>query len=148
MTSITSRQARPHEVDALATMFAPHLPWIGEERLLDLLRSDDRRILVGHVDGVLAGIAGYGPAGYSRHAWALGPAATLPQFRGLGVGTALVSARLSRIDIAVSRTGIPSCLVHVASRRQAFWEGQGFWVVEVIDGTAMLCQRRDARGPA
>jgi len=129
------------EVWALAPLFAPLLPWLPEGALHAMMRDERRRFLVAERDGEAVAIAAYGPAGYSRHAWALGPAATLPTHRSMGIGSELIETRLSAIQEAVAASGMPAALVHVSSKRPHSWVRFGFRVIDEVDGSSLLCRR-------
>ncbi|WP_376957694.1 GNAT family N-acetyltransferase [Azospirillum sp. A26] len=129
------------EALALAPLFAPFMPWLPQGALYAMMQYERRRFFVAEQGGEAVAIAAYGPSGYSRHAWALGPAATLPTHRGKGVGSELIQTRLDAIQAAVIASGLPAALVHVSSRRPHSWVRLGFRVIDEVDGSSLLCRR-------
>lgn len=140
MIDMTIRPLRDGEASTLSALFAPLLPWHTQGGLYQLMQYQ-RQFLVAVVDGQPVAIGGYGPSGYSRHAWALGPAATLPEYQGRGIGAALIRARFDAISEAMAVAGRSAALIHVSSKRPQSWERLGFQIIDQVDGSSLLCRR-------
>lgn len=139
MIDMTIRPLRDGEASTLSALFAPLLPWHTQGGLYQLMQYQ-RQFLVAVVDGKPVAMGGYGPSGYSRHAWALGPAATLPAHQGRGIGAALIKARIDAIGTAVAAAGGTAALLHVSSKRPESWVRLGFQIVGEVDGSSLLCR--------
>ncbi len=136
----TIRSLRDGEASTLSALFIPFLPWHTQGGLYQLMQYQ-RRFLVAEVDGQPVAVGGYGPSGYSRHAWALGPAATLPEYQGRGIGAALIQARFDAIGKLAGESGKSAVLLHVSSKRPASWLRLGFRIIDEVDGSTLLCRR-------
>ncbi|WP_431856621.1 GNAT family N-acetyltransferase [Azospirillum sp.] len=85
---------------------------------------DRARFLVALADGAVIGVGGYRPAWCSGHGWELAYGAVLPAWQGIGVGMALLRARLDAIaqagstgDFIIARSGRPSTFIRLGFRQ-------------------------------
>jgi len=85
---------------------------------------DRARFLVAVADGAVIGVGGYRPAWCSGHGWELAYGAVLPSWQGIGVGMALLRARLDAIaqagsagDFIVARSSRPSTFIRLGFRQ-------------------------------
>ncbi len=95
--TVTVSVARPVDVDRLAEVsrIASRSPWSGERLAAELGRSDRVWLLATAVDAVPVGVAGIADLAGSAHVLDV---AVVPEWRGRGVGRALLAGLLETAD--------------------------------------------------
>lgn len=110
--------------NALGQYAAPRV----QERLTSGLSGDDaapRFIVAAKDDGVIVGVGGWGKLDFASRTWGLFLSSVNREYRGQGVGTALVRERLRRIEEETS------CgRVLVSTRHRKRFEKLGFRSVD------------------
>lgn len=126
---ITITDLTPEHIEPIIRAFLPLWPWRQPAQILRKVyqaldpTSGQHMLVALDADGRMVAMAAYGTSTLSQSTWNLYMSATLPEYRGRGINTRLIEARLARIQ-QTNRSGPANIMV--STKRVDLFTSMGF----------------------